>query len=86
MFDKSIAQLMHHSVKMFGCSQAQGFVGPDMGPNQCLKRISADGPSSFHSIGIDQLSCSRTPNSLDQARLFVRPYDFKMFDNTIISS
>ena len=73
MFDKSIAQLMHHSVKMFGCSQAQGFVGPDMGPNQCLKRISADGPSSFHSIGIDQLSCSRTPNSLDQARLFVRP-------------
>ena len=38
-----------------------------------MKRISADGPSSFHSNGIDQLSCSRTPNSLDQARLFVRP-------------
>ena len=59
--------------KCLDADQAQGFVGPDMGPNQCLKRISADGPSSFHSIGIDQLSCSRTSNSLDQARLFVRP-------------
>ena len=59
--------------KCLDADQAQGFIGPDMGPNQCLKRISADGPSFFHSIGIDQLSCSRTPNSLDQARLFVRP-------------
>ena len=53
--------------------QAQGFVGPDLRLNQCLKRISADRPSSFHSMGIGQLSCSHAPNSLDQAQLFVRP-------------
>ena len=61
MFDKSIAQLMHHSVKCLDADQAQGFVGPDMGPNRGLKRISADGPCSFHSTGMDQLSCSRAP-------------------------
>ena len=32
-----------------------------------FERISADGPSSFHSTGIDQLSCSCVPNSLDHA-------------------
>ena len=59
--------------KCLDADQAQGFVGPDMGPNQFLKRIAADGPSYFHSTGIDQLSCRRAPNSLDQARLFVSP-------------